>query len=362
MFLRYPALLVLAGFAACDHALPAPEMIHLAAARDTVLAPYNEITDAAWLTDDRWVLIAPNEPAVVVVDFASGTVSPFGDPAAFNQPFSIFRFGDSLYIGDWARAQLTVWSLDGRLLDSVPASAAVAGHLPRGRDGEGRFYVQSNPSPGPDGRGLLDSSYVVRGPADFATIDTVAQLAPRDVVEVNGATGRRFEPRLLSGTDLWGAESDGSVWVARVDQNRVQWVRPEGSKVKGSGLPDPVLTVEEGDRRLFLNEFPEELRSNAAEIPFAIIKPPFTGAMTAPDGHVWLRKTAAYTDTTRTVQNVDRDGRLAAHYSFPGYGQLMAAGRERILVVETWKQGVRLLRYDLDRTVAIPVADTTATE
>lgn len=361
--MRARHLLVLLGsLAACDHAPPAPEMIHLAGARDTVLAPYNEITDAAWLSDDRWVLIAPNEPAVAVVDFASGTVSPFGKAGAFSQPFSIFRFGDSLYIGDWARAQLTVWSLDGRLLDSVPASAAVAGHLPRARDGQGRFYVQSNPSPGPDGRGLLDSSHVVRGPPDFATVDTVAHLAPRDVVEVSGPAGKRFEPRLLSGTDLWGAEPDGSVWVARVDQNRVEWVRPDGSKVKGSGLPDPVLTVEEGDRRLFLNEFPEELRSNAAEIPFAIIKPPFTAAMTAPDGHVWLRKTAAYTDTTRTVQDVNRDGHLAAHYSFPGYGQLMAAGRERILVVETWKQGVRLLRYDLTSRAAVSEPDTAGTE
>lgn len=357
-------LVVLLGFiaAACDRTPAAPELIHLAAAPDTVLGPYNEITGAAWLSDDRWVLIAPNEPAVAVVDFGSGTVSPFGQASAFSQPFSIFRHDDTLYIGDWARAQLTVWSLDGRLLDSIPASAAVAGHLPRAVDGQGRFYVQLNPAPGPEGRGLLDSSHVARGPADFSTIDTVAQLAPREVVEVIGSAGKRFEPRLLSGTDLWGAEPDGSVWVARVDQNRVEWIRPDGSRVSGPGLPDPVLTVEEGDRRLFLSEFPEELRSNAAEIPFAIIKPPFTAALTAPDGHVWLRKTAAYLDTTRTVQEVNREGRLAAHYSFPGYGQLMAAGRQGILVVETWKQGVRLLRYDLTSRSAPPATDTVTTE
>ncbi|MGH7656792.1 MAG: hypothetical protein ACREL6_01065, partial [Gemmatimonadales bacterium] len=341
--------LLLAALAApaCDSPPPETEPVMLVAAADTIFIPHLEITQAAWIDDDHWVMIAPNEPAVLLADFSEGTATQFGTADAFQQPFSVFRSGDSLFVGDWARAQLTVWSLDGQLVDSIPASGAVAGHLPRARDGAGRFYVQRNPSPGPDGSGLLDSSWVVRGPADFATVDTVAQLAPRDVVEVSGQAGKRFEPRLLSGSDEWGAALDGSVWVVRVDQNRVEWRSPEGEWNRGPGLPDPVLTVEEGDRQLFLREFPEELRRNATQIPFAIVKPPFTAVVTDPDGELWIRKTAAYLDSTRLVQEVGRDGRLARQFRFPGYGQLMAAGRESILVVETWSQGVRVLRYEL---------------
>lgn len=341
-----PFTVTLLALAACDSPAPETEPVMLAAAADTILIPNLEVTEAAWINDDHWVLIAPNEPAVLLADFSEGTATRFGNASAFQQPFSVFRSGDSIYIGDWARAHLTVWTLDGELVDSIPASTAVAGHLPGARDGAGRFYVQRNPSPGPDGSGLLDSSWVVRGPADFSTMDTVAWLAPKDVVEVSGQSGKRFEPRLLSGSDEWGANLDGTVWVARVDQNRVDWRSPDGEWTRGSGVPDPVLTVTEGDRQMFLREFPEELRSTVTEIPFAIIKPPFTAVVPDPEGELWFRKTRAYQDTTRLVQEVGRDG-LQRQFYFPGYGDLMAAGRESILVVETWGEGVRILRYKL---------------
>ena len=51
---------------------------------------------------------------------------------------------------------------------------------------------------------------------------------------------RRFERRVFSGADQWGALPDGSLWVARVYDNRVDWRDPSGTWTRGEPLPDRI--------------------------------------------------------------------------------------------------------------------------
>ncbi len=309
----------------------------------------SDVTGAAWLGGDRWgILAAPNE-AAGVIDFSNRKISPIGRgrSAELRNPTTLFARGDSLYIGDWGLRRTTLWTSDGRPVRSFPTSDAVRGSLPQARDLEGRFYVDLYPRPGPDGSGNRDSAVVMVVDSGFTRADTIAQLAPLDIAEVMGDAGRRFERRVFGGVDRWGALPDGSLWVARVYENRVDWRSPDGKWTQGDALPDRVLEVTRYDRELFLQKFPPELRGTAQELPFAPIKPPFEAAFTGTGGQVWLEKSRAPADSTRNYHVVDRGGRLARQVRIRGQGRILAVSDSAALVAERTPDGTRLLRVQL---------------
>jgi len=325
----------------------APDVALSGTAADTIQTDLFEATVGAWLGGDRWAVLSPADRRVVVLDYGDGSLTDLGTgmKQPFEGPFDLFTSGDALYVADWALRRLTVWTPDGRYQAGIDTPEITRGSLPRARDGQGNWYVQFNPPPGSDGSGKRDSAAVARYPLDFAAGDTVFRLSPLDLAEVDGDAGRRFERRVFSGEDHWGVLSDGSMWVARVYPNRVDWITPAGKLQKGQKLPDRVFTITVSDREAFLRKFPPELRSAAEKIPFSPVKAPFDDAFTGGDGHVWLEKSRVIPDTVRRYQLVGRDGRLAESVSFTGYGYALAASPDAVLVKEVQPQGMRFVRF-----------------
>jgi len=320
---------------------------------DTLVVPYSFISNAAWLGGNRWAFVAPNERRAVAVDFDRDSTAALGAPKPpYQDPFLLFRAADSLYVADWGARNMTVWTVDGRLIRSLPATLFVRGAFPEAKDGQGRFYAKLTPPPGPDGSGNRDSVAIISMTADLRSVDTVAHLAPADIAEVFGDAGRRFEARALSGSDQWGVLPDGTIWIARVNQNRVDRRGPDGKWSRGEQLPDRVLQVLPEDRDIFLKQFPEELRSTAQKVPFAIIKPPFESAFADPEGNVWLMKSYSLEDSTRSAQVVDPSGRLLKQLEFRGYGRVVGANQQVAVVAESDSTTHRLLVYRIPPIVA----------
>ena len=307
------------------------------------------MTDAVWLGGDRWAVIAPSNEAVGIVDFSNRRYRPLGGDRSkqVRNPSTIFRAGDTLYVGDWGLRRTGLWTPDGRLVRSVPTADAIRGTLPRARDATGRFYLDLYPLPGPDGSGNRDSAAIIRMDPGFTRGDTIARLGPLDIAEVTGDAGRRFERRVFGGVDKWGVVADGSVWVARVYGNRVDWLSPDGKWTRGRSLPDRVLEVTRYDRELFIRGFPPELRATAQELPFAPLKPPFESGLTSPAGEVWLEKSRAPADSARAYHVVDRSGRLVREINLPGQGRILGLGGNAAVVAESTPDGTRLIRVPL---------------
>lgn len=323
--------------------------MQLSQAGDTVSTNFAAVTDAVWLGGDRWAVIAPSNEAVGLADFSNHRYRPLGGDRSkeIRNPATIFRAGDTLYVGDWGLRRTSLWVPDGRLVGSVPTTDAVRGTLPRARDAAGRFYLDLYPRAGPDGSGNRDSAAVLRTDPGFSRPDTVARLAPLDIAEVTGDAGRRFERRVFGGVDEWGALPDGSVWVARVYGNRVDWRSPDGKWTRGQSLPDRVLEVTRYDRELFIRGFPAELRATAQELPFAPLKPPFESGLTSSTGEVWLEKSRGPADSARAYHVVDRSGRLVREVRLPGQGQILGVGPDAVLVAESTNDGTRLIQFPL---------------
>jgi hypothetical protein len=294
-------------------------------------------------------VLAPADEQVALVDVGTRRLTALdGDKKKrLRNPASLFRAGDTLYVDDWGLRQTSHWTLGGGFAGATPTSDAVRGVLPRDRDAAGRYYFELRPRPGPDGQGNRDSAVVLRtGPA-IDRGDTLARLAPLDIAEVMGDAGRRFERRVFSGTDQWGVRPDGSLWVARVYDNRVDWRDPDGSWHRGEPLPDRVLEVTRYDRELFLRRFPPELRTTAEQLPFAPVKPPFEAGLTGSGDEVWLEKSRAPVDSSRRYHVVDRQGRLREEIRVQGAGRIIAVAPGAVLVAEPSRGGTRLLRYPL---------------
>ena len=349
---RYPGVARAGGvgvallFAACGTPKPTAPPLDLAPPTDTLQAPFRDAAGAVWLGAGRWAVVSEGSGVVAIVDFAGRRVMPLGGAKTpeLRNPFALFRSGDSLWVADWGLRRLTVWSLDGRFGRAVPAADITRGALPRMRDAAGRFYVQMLPPAGRDGGGNRDSAAVVRAVPDLSRIDTLARLAPLDIAEVQGDAGRRFERRVFSGTDQWGALADGSLWAARVYQNRVDWRDSAGHWTKGEPLPDRVLEVTRADRELFVRTFPPELRSTAEQLPFAPVKAPFEAAFTSGDGLVWLQKSRSPLDSTGSWHVVDRHGHLVREIRLRGSDRILAATAGAALAIEPDSGGLRLLQ------------------
>lgn len=345
---RHLAFLAAGLFLACDGGTRDVPMTALGSPVDSVALPYSYISDAVHLGGNRWGFVAPNERVAVIADLDSDSFLVLGGTRheQYQEPFAIFRTGDSLYVNDWGKRSLTIWSLNGEFGRAIPAAAFVNGALPRARDSQGWFYSAVYPPARSDGSGNRDSAYIVSLSRDMRTADTLARLAPPDIAEVVGQGGsRRFTPRAMSGRDEWGVLPNGTIWIARINQNRIDWRTPDGEWHQGDPLPDRVLTVEEEDRQRFLTQFPEELRADAAQTPFAIIKPAFESGFADSDGKVWLVKSFSLYDSTRATQVVDSEGRLSRQLEYRGYGRVAGTSGDRVLVAEMSDQGHRLLVY-----------------
>ena len=340
---------------ACTGPKVSAPVVRLGTPADTVTSPYTEVSEGVWLGGDRWAVLAPADQAVGVVDFAVKKVKPLGGAASkkeLRNPSALFRAGDTLYVSDWGLRRTTLWTIDGRFVRSFPAADALRGVLARARDGAGGFYFEASPHPGSEGQGNRDSAAVVRTGPGLEHPDTLIRLAPLDIAEVESDAGRRFERRIFSGADCWGVLPDGSLWVARVYSNRVDWRDPKGTWIRGEPLPDRVLEVTRYDRELFLRRFPPELRSTAEQLPFAPVKPPFEAAFTAPSGEVWLEKSRAPVDSVRRYHVVARQGHLTREIHLPGRGRIIATGSRAVLAAEPSRDGVRLLRLALPPVAA----------
>lgn len=340
--------------ASCGTPSAPPPAVTLGPAADTLALAHPGPSRAVWLGGDRWAVLALTNRVVDLVDFGTRAVAPLGggDSTVIRNPSAIFALADTLYVNDWGLRRTTLWHHDGTLLRTISADSMLGGISPQARDGGGGWYVELSPPSRPDGSGNRDSAAIVRFETAATRPDTVARLAPLDIAEVSADRGRRFERRIFSGTDEWGTSSDGSIWVARVFHNRVDWRAPDGRWTEGRSLPDRVLEVTRYDREMFVRNFPPDMRVAVQRLPFAPIKPPFDDAFGTEAGDVWLVKSRAPSDSAGQYHVVDRNGVLRRDLRVAGRGRAIGASAGAVVVVETTPEGARLLRF------VIPAIDT----
>ena len=341
--LRYlPVVLALA----CSEPPPPAPILTIAPTADTVIVSAVSISDAVPRADGRWVVLATEEAELRIVDFTARTVVPYPgiSKAEVPHPSVLLGIGDTVVVGDWGLRRFTSWLAGVPRLEAWPVPDALRGAFPRARDAAGQWYFEVSPEAQRDGSGLKDSAAVVRADPQLTRFDTVARLAPPDLAIIEGSNGQRFERRLLAGKDIWGVQHDGTLWIARVFQNRIEWPRSGKRPFVGPPMQDPILVVQEMDRQIFIRRFPEDQREAARRLPFTALKPPFEAVFQTPNHLLWIFKSAAALDSIRTFQVADTAG---VHFvvKVPSRGTALGVSATHIVMAEEFPGGIRLLRY-----------------
>jgi len=171
---------------------------------------------------------------------------------------------------------------------SVPVFAAL--NFAVDLDAQGRVYWGDIP---PEGRQFLgpgdragrhaDSTWIYRLKPPGRAFDTVASIVHRSAAWI-GSVYRL--PVRFGAHDEWGALPDGSLWIARAGQNRVDRKAPDGPWRLGAPLAwRPVRTTRADERRIPDLSTPE--RGDSTFHPMARVKPPFDYAIADDAGEVW---------------------------------------------------------------------------
>lgn len=260
------------------------------------LGQLERVWSVAELPDGR--VVFPQAQAVVRADLAAGTADTLGRPGAgpgeYRRPYRVMLMRGALAMIDGQLARLTLWNLDGsiRSTTTLPTYAAFGGVL----DTVGHAWFEQLPANisingFAEPNRSKDSTQIYRMTLPGPAYDTVGKLFEIGKVTIQFGDGATFQRRLYQSPDVWGVLDDGSLWIARGRENRVDRRGPDGAWTIGTPRAyDPIRTTS-ADRR-HMQSMPGLPASRVLDTmyqPMADTKGPFAEAVAAPDGEVWTR-------------------------------------------------------------------------
>ncbi len=216
------------------------------------------------LPDGRLLIADGLGQALMIVDLDAGTADTVGrvggGPSEYRLPDGLFPLpGGSLLLVDLGNGRLTVLNSDlefGRTYPIMAGGGEGMGsttlRLPRGVDGRGRIYYQQSARIQP-GSPMPDSAAVMRwDPADDS-VDTIAVVKVEERKLEQVPDGMRLTQTPLSPRDGWAVGPDGSVALVRSGEYRVEWIRPNGSVVRGPANPFEPVKIGNAEKEAWVN-------------------------------------------------------------------------------------------------------------
>lgn len=250
--IQIAALLMLA---ACSGSEAKPTV-----AEESLGAPVAEMSglDRVWqpveLPDGR--LLAVSGGALVLLDLDSRTVDTVGrngqGPGEYEWVGHPHMKGGRLWAVDPMQQRLVSWEVDGTpgplmtfavTIVASPNAADTMGHIYFEQPSTTGFVVSGQEI---DTTRSKDSTWVYRFTPPDTKRDTVARLyeVGWEALRLPGGGVARLRQDYVS-ADRWGVLPDGTLWIARGQENRVDRRTSDGTWVVGSARSwEPVSTVE----------------------------------------------------------------------------------------------------------------------
>jgi hypothetical protein len=309
---------------------------------------YGMLSNVVELNDGRVVFADTRDKLFLRADLKTGKVDTLGtrvDSLRPGAPPGQYRFpgwvahlaGDTVALVDFSAIRTTRWNEAGKPIDVLPLKD-VSGKTPiLLYDTIGHGYkidyqaVLGGSEPGQPIR--PDSIPVLRIALKTGVVDTVARLAAPEYGDATFGEQVQQAAKVFAPNDHFGVLPDGSAWVARGRENRVDWRDRNGTWRRGESRKFTPLPVSQADKDRVLAQvreqgkqfgMPQDLR---IDYPFAENKPPFDFALSRPSGEVWLQRPRAKEDSPLMYDIVDRQGKWRREVAFPAGATLAGFGR-----------------------------------
>ena len=308
---------------------------------------YGAVSNVVELKDGRVAFADTKDKLFLSGNLTSGKVDTLGrrvDSLAAGGPVSQYKFpgwvahlaGDTVALVDFSVLRTTVWNEQGKPLGVLPI-LGVAGETPvLLYDTVGHGYkidYQSVFGRGAPGRTLgTDSIPVLRLHLKSGRVDTVARLAAPELGDATFGEQVQQAAKVFAPNDHFGVLGDGTAWVARGHENRVDWRAPDGKWTRGTAREYTRVAVTQADKDRVLAQvreqgkqfgMPQELK---IVYPFAEAKPPFDFALGRPTGEVWLQRPRSQEDASLVYDVVDRRGQWQRAVTLPKGATLAGFG------------------------------------
>ena len=311
-------------------------------------ARFGNLSNVVELRDGRVVFADTKNKLFLRGDLKSGKVDTIGsrvDSLSKTGSVGEYRFpgwtahlaGDTVALVDFSAIRTTLWSEAGRPLGALPIKEA-AGKTPvLVYDTVGHGYkidYQAVVGGGEPGRILRpDSIPVLRLTVKDGAVDTVALLAGPEYGDATFGEQVQQAAKVFAPNDFFGVLPDGTAWIARGRENRVDWRSPDGRWTLGQTHTYTRVPVTQADKDRVLAQvrehgkqfgMPQDLR---IVYPFADTKPPFDFALGRPNGEVWLQRPQSREAAALIYDVFNRKGVWEREVAFPQGSALAGFGR-----------------------------------
>jgi len=308
---------------------------------------FSQLSNVVELKDGRIAFADTKAKLFLLADLGSGKVDTLGirmDSLIADAPAEQYKFpgwvahlgGDTVALVDFSGLRTTLWSESGKPLGVLPI-VDVAGRAPvLVYDTIGNAYkvdyqaILGGAEPGNTVR--PDSVPVLRIGLRSGKVDTVANLASPEYGQATFGEQIQQAAKVFAPNDFFGVLPNGTAWLARGHENRVDWLAPGGQWAVGTSrtyTPEPVTQADRDRVLAQVREhgkqfgMPQDLR---IEYPFADNKAPFDFALGRPNGEVWLQRPRGSEEATLTYDVFDRKGAWVRAVEFPKGASLAGFG------------------------------------
>jgi hypothetical protein len=316
---------------------------------------FGQVSNVVELQGGRIAFVDTKSKLFLTADFKTGKIDTLGsrvDSLSRSAPAGQYKFpgwvahlsGDTIALVDFAGQRTTLWREGGQPVSVLPMPEA-AGRAPvLLYDTVGHGYkidYQSVLGGTEPGHAVHpDSIPVLRITLNRGGMDTVAMLRAPEFGSATFGEQAQEAAVVFAPNDFFGVLSDGTAWVARGHENRVDWRAPDGKWTIGKSRDYTKVPVTKADKDRVLAQvreqgklygMPQELN---IEYPFADTKPPFDFALARGGGggggdgrgEVWLQRPRAKESDPLVYAVVDRAGALRREVAFPAGAALAGFG------------------------------------
>ncbi|HEX6107071.1 MAG TPA: hypothetical protein VFZ26_15895 [Gemmatimonadales bacterium] len=320
---------------------------------------FAQLSNVVELSGGRVVFAETRDKLFLSADLRTGDVDTLGtrvDSIRPDSPAAQYKFpgwvahlaGDTVALVDFSAQRTTLWDEGGKPL-KVLAIAPVAGQAPvLVYDTVGHGYkidyraILGGGEPGT--RVDTDSVAVLRIQLATGKVDTVARLTSPELGDARFGEQVQQAAKVFAPNDFFGVLPNGSAWVARARDNRVDWRTPDGRWSRGDKRAYTPVPVTQADKDRVLAQVREQGKQYGMpqnleiEYPFADSKPPFDFALGRPNGEVWLQRPRTGEDAPFTYDIYDQAGAWKREVSFPKGSSLAGFGSDGAIYA-TIKEG-----------------------
>lgn len=308
---------------------------------------YGMLSNVVELGNGRVMFTDTRNKLFLSADLKTGKVDTLGkrvDSLPQGAPAGHYRFpgwvahlaGDTVALVDFSAIRTTRWNEQGQALDVLPIRN-VSGEAPvLLYDTVGHGYkidYQAILGGGEPGRSLRpDSVPVLRIGLKSGAVDTIAHLATPEYGDATFGEQTQQAAKVFAPNDHFGVLPDGTAWVARGHENRVDWRSPEGRWSRGQARAYTKIPVTQADKDRVLAQVREQGKQFgmpqdlSITYPFAETKPPFDFALGRPNGEVWLQRPRAQEDAALVYDVVNRQGGWQREVALPKGASLAGFG------------------------------------